>query len=775
MPSRRISRVELEKFRGATAITAIDFDTSKSIVSIFGDNGCGKSTIVNAIDFVCNKSKGSLESMKSTNHTHIVSIGNKAAELSVKVHRNGNFWHGSQSGREIIVHPEEGMPAAVILRRSKLLRLVEATPSDRFDEIRKFIDFANIETSEQKLRDAVRLSKESLNSKIALHTQAETSLETHWQSEGAHDISAVNWAKLKITQDPSKARASVASLNTVIKSIEDIESKNAEVYSAKTALGSAEQVLAKVNEEIAKAEAGASSANIKLVEMLNSLDLVIADPYDQNECPACESPYDLIKLRVELKKRIELLGAADDLNRQLKQLTGKYDKSLALHDNAFAKLKELANSCVPQFKACLESFSEFSDTLPTLATVTRVGKPEVSERISEFIKLIVATKGRLVAKRGEVQKDITLFDKTKQTYDLVGQTEADVTSEAKILSGLSKSLEIMHEIRIRCTQDILDSVFGEFLRLWELIHPDEPIKPTKLVLNEATKGSLNQLGSFGEHDNISPQAYFSESHLDTLGFCYWLAIAKYSTNGDVIIILDDVFTSVDNDHVSRIMDLLIEESDHFNQIIITTHQRRWHDGFRYGTRSQNKTHVLELGIWDKTNGIVSYPSRMEVERLEDLLSGGPLDRQGVCSKAGVLLEQMFDELTKQYKCSMPRGDRREYTLSDYAGSTKHVFKELNVKSTDTAGIVSDCKMQNFHDELMPFVSVRNQVGAHFNLTATEYPDKELLRFGKLTVDFIKSLLCKSCFGIANKEDRITGEWSCACKQTQMFPKIARKK
>jgi hypothetical protein len=71
--------------------------------------------------------------------------------------------------------------------------------------------------------------------------------------------------------------------------------------------------------------------------------------------------------------------------------------------------------------------------------------------------------------------------------------------------------------------------------------------------------------------------------------------------------------------------------------------------------------------------------------------------------------------------------------------------------------------------LSPFVSVRNQVGAHFNLTAAEFVDKEIARFGNLTVDLISILLCRNCLGLANRMDKATGKWNCECKQTQMLP------
>ena len=47
MPDR-INRLKIEGFRGATQPLDLEFDASKPVVLIFGENGAGKSTIVDA-------------------------------------------------------------------------------------------------------------------------------------------------------------------------------------------------------------------------------------------------------------------------------------------------------------------------------------------------------------------------------------------------------------------------------------------------------------------------------------------------------------------------------------------------------------------------------------------------------------------------------------------------------------------------------------------------------------------------------------------------------
>src|SRR5689334_23222948 len=56
----RIERLTLHSFRGATTTTTLEFDPSCSLVVIYGANGTGKSSLLDAIEVACNTTPGSL-------------------------------------------------------------------------------------------------------------------------------------------------------------------------------------------------------------------------------------------------------------------------------------------------------------------------------------------------------------------------------------------------------------------------------------------------------------------------------------------------------------------------------------------------------------------------------------------------------------------------------------------------------------------------------------------------------------------------------------------
>ncbi len=143
----RVSKLTMAGFRGATAPTTIQFDTSKPVVLIFGENGTGKSTIADAFDFICNRSFGSLEnySLGEPAKKHVASLGFGPADVSVTLESGAKKWQATLGKDGPTVSPLDGHPDARILRRRTILSLIETQPKQRFEALKAFIAVPNIE------------------------------------------------------------------------------------------------------------------------------------------------------------------------------------------------------------------------------------------------------------------------------------------------------------------------------------------------------------------------------------------------------------------------------------------------------------------------------------------------------------------------------------------------------------------------------------------------------------------------------------------------------
>src|SRR5690348_15591264 len=122
---KRIERLQFTYFRGATNPVVFQFEPQQPIVLIFGENGSGKSSIADALDFICNSDFGSIRLRSGTiPKTHIVSTMGKAQDLEVEMDYGGNTWQARLQSGKPVTSPI-GPPRAFILRRADITRIME--------------------------------------------------------------------------------------------------------------------------------------------------------------------------------------------------------------------------------------------------------------------------------------------------------------------------------------------------------------------------------------------------------------------------------------------------------------------------------------------------------------------------------------------------------------------------------------------------------------------------------------------------------------------------
>ena len=163
----------------------------------------------------------------------------------------------------------------------------------------------------------------------------------------------------------------------------------------------------------------------------------------------------------------------------------------------------------------------------------------------------------------------------------------------RLLPRLEQTLTVVEEERRHFTDDLLMSIALEVSRLYESVHPDEGQKDIRLELDPKKRASL-EIGASFCGQAARPQAYFSESHLDTLGLCVFLALAALDQPEETILVLDDVLSSVDEQHTARLVELLKSQARGFRHCILTTHTR---------PQITTKVHYVELGSWSASAGV----------------------------------------------------------------------------------------------------------------------------------------------------------------------------
>ena len=174
------------------------------------------------------------------------------------------------------------------------------------------------------------------------------------------------------------------------------------------------------------------------------------------------------------------------------------------------------------------------------------------KKTDDDIDLISSSINLLIPYQESYNKIIKLenqYGQAEKTYDLFTK------SKVKFVEGLVSEIE----------EDVID--------FYTFIHNDDEIRNPKLIVSKA-KGVKLEI-DFYDKTGINPRSFSSEGHLDTLGICIFLAIAKRLSKTPIMV-LDDVIATVDMGHKDRIAMLLFEEFKDY-QIIITTHNKLWYE------------------------------------------------------------------------------------------------------------------------------------------------------------------------------------------------------
>src|ERR1035437_10241213 len=225
MPKTKLKSIELTYFRGATLPVKIEFAPDKKVTMIYGENGCGKSSVVDAFDFLCDQDFGSLNDRKGADKDLLTSITGTSDQLRVKLIMDAGTWEAQlkPGSKTIIVKPAKGCPDARILRRSNILRLIDEIPSKRFEALKEYIDVAAIEKCEKTLGEAIRLKEGDLARHIQSYAQAENSLGQLWLAEKKPGASAEKWAEAESSKDVTQLKADSVEVGNLLAAITDLE------------------------------------------------------------------------------------------------------------------------------------------------------------------------------------------------------------------------------------------------------------------------------------------------------------------------------------------------------------------------------------------------------------------------------------------------------------------------------------------------------------------------------------------------------------------------
>ena len=774
--SGRIQEITLKGFRGATSPVNIDFDLKKPIVMVFGENGTGKSTIVDGIDFVCNERYGSLNdrSIQGTKSKLISSLNSNENDLEVSLKCRNETWNGKIGYGNKPKSKGLGIPPqAHILRRSQILSIIDSQPGKRYEELKAYIQVTICEKNEESLKKAIINVTKDYEKSTNLLRQSKDTLRKLSESEDKPVENVSKWGQLKLRQDRDTLIENSNRIERLLKSISLCENQYESLIKYKKQLKESESKRNKEKEAFLKNQQKVVEASSQLIDVLEKAKSYLLKNSTAKNCPVCEREIDVKKLQARIDERLKGMDEQISLKDSYEKAEENLKTMEKLRQSNIDKFVELIKTLMETFydNKIFEFIREIKEEpepfwekyhLDDLDKISR-------ETAKEIYKAIMTYHEKLKVKKGNMEKNSYELNTIKIHLKIIKKNEA----ESKVLEKKVKKLEALHETieaeRKAFVESVLADISESVEQLYEKIHPGEGYGRIRFYLNQKTKGSLLCTGQYQDFDGIVPQAYYSESHLDTLGICVFMALAKYYNEGDTILVMDDVITSVDQVHLDRFMNMLHEEAKHFNQVIITTHYRPWRDMYRYARGPSANVQLIELLPWSLNRGIRHSKTKLIVDDLEKKYNNEPLDRQAVSSEAGILLESLLDYLTLQYHCRLPRQAEPVYTFGNLLdGISKKLSEALVVETYKDENLKDKISLTDFLSRISLMNWIRNQVGCHFNLLGMDISDSHVRKMVDTTIEFARTLICDECGQLATS-DKSGSYWECICRKKRLYP------
>ncbi len=771
-----LQHLKINGFRGATQTVDIAFE-DKPVLMIFGENGTGKSTIVDAIDFVCNEHAGALEGRQSTPVKEFLpALGSTAKDLRVEVTWATKIWKATLSGSKAKVTGSIPRPTAKILRRAQILEFVDAQPAKRYEAFSRFVAVPNVEKSESTLREADRVAREDFNTAATNLNTARDELQKLYREAGEPKPDLKTWAKSKNDTDPKDLNNRSSHISTLIALVEAATGSLAGLNQSKEQAASDALSVQSSTVNLQAAEEVSNEAKSDLMKLLDSAEEYLTLHEHEEQCPVCEQPVNRTDLLTRLAERKTAGAAVAEAARKLDNAVEQEKKAQILVGGEEARFLNASTNMAKVFQQSqLSSVNtrhiSWDNFAPFLGDQPIPNTPENLAQAEKLLTIGTDCLDTLRADREKVQKELENLRAIKLQYGAVLKS----AKLAKQLESLSRTLTallaIMETERKTYIDGVLDSIRNTVNTLYAKLHPGENIGDIKLLLDQNRRGSLNVSSRFESKDDVPPQAYYSEAHLDTLGICIFIALAEKDAANDTLLVLDDVLTSADQDHVQRFIDMIHEEVK--LPVLITTHYRPWRERYRYAKGPVGNVQLIELLSWSKAKGIRHTKTKLEIDELRDLLRKEPIDRQTVASKSGVLLEAALREICLLYRCKLPLDAEGKHTLSEYLAGPdsrlKAVMKCIAVAQGSTAGTSSTTAtcLKQYLDAIDATSIVRNLVGAHFNPEGMNLTDDEVRQFATATVALLDALVCKKCGELPRKNQG--SYFTCGCKEQQLHP------
>jgi len=795
-----IRKITISRFRGInTPLLELDFhkDTSIESMMIYGRNGSGKSSIVDAWEW-----------LYSGKIAHLTHEGAEERAFPHKEAEDDPTWVGVEfTNREIGEIRAEFDPGRVTkpeiagnlsrlkelvlypchLRYRDLTDFVYKRKAEKYEILSRQMGFGNaLDVQNQLQAGAKCLEEQSENLKGARDEFAKEYREAC--GEELNDISSFvkslnvvfNRQGIVPVKEIAEVDANLSKLKEKVEKDEksrklsywkDIQRIINQFYPVEDIWSDASQFQQDFIEFKQSEEAISKLILLDLyqkgIEAIESLEI-----YDI--CPLCDKPYEGNLIEHIKTKQAHL----DELSKRRKELDSEKEKLRLLSTGMINKIERALSNF--EDKELESPLTQFKEDLGAVNSSLRKFNDMLSKKIEDidiefdFLKHVNTEEYKLLLKsEGEIKSAISaqaenleadesrkaLVDDFQQVASLQRSFMSWTRQNQKIevlakIKGAYEAIKADYVEEIKgLVQASFDAISSDLTTYFNILERDSEIIADPKVRLIPGKDKAVELEVMFGGDLISPvYKFLSESQLNSFGLSIFLASVKHFNPNFRFIILDDVINSFDSYKRPRVIDLL---SEHFSdyQILLLTHDSIWLDSLQRRFPKWIRKH---FSGWDYTIGPRVEPAKNSYEQIDELLQNDkPLEAGWMF---GRYLEWVLQALCENLEASVKYNRRNEYTLSELFQSFRERAEKKLKGDHSVVKLISafecDIGFRNFCD--------------HWKESATDYSSPEIRDIVQRWKNIEGKIECGKCHRFMRYE-KIDGyeHISCPCGELNL--------
>lgn len=671
MPTK-IKKISISGLRGVQE--TMELPLSEKSILLYGDNGTGKSSISDSLEWFFNDSVSHLagqeidlkDALRNSNvaDTDISSVEidfTKAAVNSSKtlINKKGKLVSDySNKSDDFDDFINQTQSENLILRYQFLTDFIDKTKGDKLKSLSDVIGFVEVNKTKEVLKKAYNSIKTEIknqNYESQINTQKQVQIEKIGAAIG---VEKNLFEKVNEIITPLK-------LGVVVKAFKDIDAvltllkapANTKVLNelrffenCKNTLTNLKDEIELLNSEYEKyytefkkiADDVQSIMQVFFAELLKAGSTVIEKKYHKDDsCPLCLQPKGKDELLKDIQKRLKQIeestkrkAAFDNAKQTVIKLSVERIKRLDLlrsdtqyNEKSFEPIKKAIDDLVIKFAAYEKNGNE------KVTSGNKISETKTLKLKETDFAILSTLTSKITAIQAALKKDnnavtYSNISSAKDAFLRIKKFE----KEKKVLEDQRASMEVIYNEFVKKQKEGLENFIttfsGTINEYYQFMNPGEQFQELKIV-TIGDEDELNGITIKYQYNGkwvSPPQKYFSESHLNCFGLSFFLASVIAFNKENKFLLLDDVISSFDSNHRKRFADLIFEKFADY-QIILLTHENEW---YQYVSQiAKRKNWLINEIKWSDAKGTHLDDKPTDIrEIIETNLANGNVDLLG---------------------------------------------------------------------------------------------------------------------------------------------------